>query len=116
MFERLEQRARGAARRGVSGLLGAIFVAVGLGFLTHAAWIALAEARGALFAAQVLGGVYVFLGGVLLVAAARGSGAAQPASRPVARPATATMLVEAFLVGLAAAKAARRGARDANRT
>lgn len=85
-------------------MVGAFFVAVGLGFLTSAAWVTLAAARDPLFAAQVLGGIYILVGGVMLILAGRRP---EPAPQPAPSPATPAMLVEAFFVGLDAAKGQR---------
>jgi hypothetical protein len=106
MLTALEARLHAALRRGVRGLVGALFVAVGLGFLTWAAWVTLAAVRDPLFAAQVLGGLYLLGGGVLLILSRRQP---KPAPQPAPPPATPAMLVEAFFVGLDAAKGQRSG-------
>lgn len=106
MFEMLELRARALARRGLAGAIGGLLAAVGLGFLTHAAWLALVDWRDPLFAAQTLGGVYVLLGGLVLLGARR-----RPEARRTSPPPQAVnpvMLVEAFLLGLDAARGTQR--------
>lgn len=105
MFSAIEFRARDAMRRGVVGLVGGVFVAIGMGFLTHAVWLALAAFRDPLFAAQVVGGVYVLIGGILLLQSRRRR-VVVPPSAP-SQPMTHLMLAEAFLVGVDAARAAR---------
>lgn len=105
MLDLVERRARLAVRRGAADVVGGVLVAVGLGFLTHAAWLALAEWRDPLFAAQTLGGLYVAAGGLTLLRAHR-----QKDRRPKAptEPSLGHLaLLEAFLVGLDAVDSLR---------
>lgn len=58
---------RRAARQAVLVTAAVIVLLIGAGFLISAAWIALAEARGAVFASLVLGFCLVGLGLVILL-------------------------------------------------
>ncbi|MDU9005192.1 hypothetical protein QO231_15200 [Sedimentitalea todarodis] len=60
-----------AARKGAAFSAGAVFITVGVAFLTVAGWIFLSELRSELFAATILGLVYV---GAAAIAFAAGSG------------------------------------------
>ena len=68
--------ARTAARKAAFGGAAGLCLLAGAGFLLSAAWIALAAAKGALFASLMVGMALVGLGLVLLAAAM-----ARPASR-----------------------------------
>ncbi|MDF0600841.1 hypothetical protein P1J78_08870 [Psychromarinibacter sp. C21-152] len=111
----LAYAARRAALRSSLGLVGALCLCVGLGFLTVAAWIALTVAADALTAALVIGGAYAGLGLIVLVisrlARPRPPAPAAPAAAPAAQPALAPALVgvaAAFLQGVGAGLASRR--------
>ncbi len=107
MLAALELRVRDALRRGTVALVGGVCIAIGLGFLTAALWIALA-ARDPLFAALVLGGLYLVLGGTLLLRSRRRRIVVPPPQRT--RAPSHLMLLEAFLAGLDAARVARGAA------
>jgi len=90
-------------------------VAIGVAFLASAAWILLAEAYSTLFAALILGGVFVGLGLIFLGVASMGKNrsetiAAEAAAlNPAAPPAPGGLspLAEAFIIGLNAAHEVR---------
>ena len=58
-------------RRAGFGLGGAVLMSIGTGFLTVAAWFALAEARDTQFAALVIGCAYFGLGAIVVALGAR---------------------------------------------
>lgn len=94
-------------------VVGALFLAVGLGFLTSAAWITLVEAYSPLFAALILAGIFLGLGLVIL-GVASGKNEDEPAqSRHLQKPdeppepGSMSPLAEAFIIGLNAAHAMR---------
>lgn len=64
------EKARDTMRKAGFGLAAVLCLIVGLGFLVAAAWIALAAAKGALFASVFLGLCFVGLGAVLMAVAA----------------------------------------------
>ncbi len=64
------EKARDTMRKAGFGLAAALCLIVGLGFLVAAAWIALAAAKGPLFASIFLGLCFVGLGAILLAVAA----------------------------------------------
>lgn len=114
-------------RRAVLAIVGGVLLTVGLAFLTAALWILLERHWSSLVAASGVALLYILLGFAVLMmarsrrrpvmvpppaaAAARPVGAVPPGSPfggPI--PATASVvpsLVEAFLFGLNAARAAR---------
>ena len=63
------QAARDAARKAGFGLAAGLCVVAGAGFLLSAAWLALAAAKGAIFASLMLGLALVGLGLVCLAVA-----------------------------------------------
>ncbi len=91
---------------------GGFLILVGIVFLSIACWIWLASYRDPLFAALVVSGVLVVLGGVLLLMSQRAyrrrdlrAAAVAGASAEQARTtttSTAIPLIEAFLAGLLA--------------
>lgn len=89
-------------RRAGFGLGGALLMAIGAGFLTVAAWIALAEVRDAQFAALVIGGVYFGLGLIVLALGSR-----RPHVPPAAAPLSMSGLSAAFAQGFGAGVATR---------
>ncbi|SHH19711.1 phage holin family protein [Marivita hallyeonensis] len=106
MLSLLKFQARAAVRRGLSVLIGGVFAAIGLGFLTQAAWSYLATQYSSLIASQVVGGVFVVMGlGVILLSKRRSKRAAARASTPTQNLA----MVEAFLVGMQAGQSRGRG-------
>lgn len=106
--------ARRVALRSSLGLLGGVFLAVGLGFLTVAGWIALSTTADALTAALVIGGGYFGIGFLILLimrVARPRVPVAPPAAAPVAAPSLAPALAgvaAAFVQGLGAGLASRR--------
>lgn len=111
----IKDRSARAARRALILIFGAAFLVVGIGFLTSAAWIMLEDVYSAAAASLVLSGFY---SGVGLVAIAIASSSAKrdmrTQKRPVEdhppvppQPGAAPPLVQAFLIGLNAALAAR---------
>ncbi len=67
-------RAGDAARRIVLGLAAGCLALVGAGFLTAAAWVALAGALGAIGASLILGGLFLLLALILGLAAGPAAG------------------------------------------
>lgn len=96
--------------------VGAVFLIVGVGFLTSAGWILLEEAYSSLAASLIIAGIYLGVGLILLAVAsnAKESRAYAAEMAPLRDPATAprpgamSPLAEAFIIGLNAAYAARR--------
>lgn len=104
MLGSIERKATRVARGVALSLTGAICVAVGLGFLTVGGWIYLTAIEGTLFAAVVIGAIYVGLGLVLI-----GVTSARRAPSPAAQPnPQVPALTEAFLVGLEAGRSAKQ--------
>lgn len=114
----LKLQARAAARRAGFSVIGSLFLLVGLGFLTAAGWIVLADRRDALFAALVIGGIYVGIGLIFFALASR-----RYVRVPVAPPPTGAYgprlytyavpaLLEAFMVGISAGMVNRSRADD----
>ncbi|MBB5516833.1 hypothetical protein FHS89_002875 [Rubricella aquisinus] len=112
MFDQIEQKASRAAKSAALGTGGALCLAVGAGFLTVAAWIYLATLEGTLFAAGIIGAVYVGIGLILI-----GLASARRSDVPHAHPAPQTSaqtppLAEAFLFGLQAGRGVQKGQRS----
>lgn len=57
----IDQKVEKAARKAAAFSAGGLFAAVGIGFLTVAAWLVLSELRSDMFAALVIAGVYLGL-------------------------------------------------------
>ncbi len=117
----IKDRSARAIRRALLSVVGGIFVAIGLGFLTSAAWIMLEDVYSAVAAALILAGIYIGIGlialGVASSSARRDAATAPrtPLSDPATPPRPGAMppLAEAFIIGLNAALAARgRGPLD----
>ena len=96
--------AKRRARMGLTALLGILAVAVGLGFLTQAAWIYLSMRFDPVWAGQIIGGAYLLGGGALLLRADWQQRKTKPSDR--AQPGVA--LAEAFVVGMDAGRRAGR--------
>ncbi|GGB25061.1 phage holin family protein [Allosediminivita pacifica] len=112
MLHNLEWTVRSAIKRGATFLIGLLFVLIGAGFLTHAAFLALAEWRDTIFALQVLGGVYFVIGGIFMFMSRRPRVPVPPA--PMTAAATPGLggtamlvLAEAFMSGIDAGRSAR---------
>lgn len=97
MFHRLEQKIEHAVRRTAFGLAASVCMAIGLAFLTVAAWIWLVAIAGALEAALIIGAIYMGVGFILLALAAR-----RPPQRRYVAPDVPPMpdLASAFAQGL----------------
>lgn len=94
-------------------LAGGLLVAVGAVFLTVAVWIALEESAGALFAATVIGAVYLGAGLVFIGLSVASRRPPRPSAPPAGdRPPPARKplppLMEAFLFGLSAGMGTER--------
>lgn len=121
LISAVKHRSARAIRRALICGLGGIFLAVGLGFLTSAAWILLEDAYSALSAALILAALYAGIGLIMLgiVASSRSRDAHDSRTAPLRdpttppQPGTIPPLAEAFIIGLNAALAARgRGPSD----
>lgn len=117
----IKDRSARAIRRALICVVGGVFVLVGLGFLTAAAWIMLEDAYSASAAALILAGIFTGIGlialGMVSSSSKRDAGAAprtplnDPATPP--QPGATPPLAEAFIIGFNAALAARgRGPTD----
>ncbi|EAQ04846.1 hypothetical protein OB2597_06170 [Pseudooceanicola batsensis HTCC2597] len=98
-----------SVRRAGFGLAGAFLMLIGAGFLTVAAWIALAAARDAQFAALVIGCAYFGLGALVVALGTRRPHVAPPPA--AAAGLTAGGLGAAFAQGFGAGAAARSAMR-----
>ncbi len=112
MFSGLKIRARMAARAAALTTVGVVFGLVGLGLLTVALWILVAEHEGALIAFAVIGALYAVLSFVFIaLGTARGGPPANPAHDPRAAPPPQkepfAQMAEGFAIGLQAGRAAR---------
>ena len=90
---------------------GAIFLVVGLGFLTSALWLMLERWQDSLFAAQVLGFIYIALGLIFFaIAAAQKSRRRIDRRRPPERRTSDPMIqmLEGFLMGMDAGRRTSR--------
>ncbi|WP_113912467.1 phage holin family protein [Roseovarius dicentrarchi] len=111
----IKDRSARAVRRALIIVVGGIFIAIGVGFLTSAAWITLEDVYSSIAASLIIAGVYLGIGLIALgVASSSGKQDAEPAPRtPLNDPATPPQpgalppLAEAFIIGLNAAYAAR---------
>ncbi|MBW6416908.1 phage holin family protein [Celeribacter sp. PS-C1] len=118
MLTALQHNLARGARRAAWVSAGGILMAVGIGFLTVAAWITLSTLRDAQFAALVIGLVYVGVGLVIVALNTRDSHAktleeqrAQEAYRRAACPPEDDLFARiaiAFSEGLQAGKALRK--------
>jgi len=109
-MQQMMHMARLQARNLVLGLVGAMLVAVGAGFLVTALWSLLAEQFDTIIASLVIGGL--FLGFGLIVFALRGgrrpdhpaavtdAQRAAAAGRPFGSRGAYPVLMEAFLLGV----------------
>ncbi|MBR2655292.1 MAG: phage holin family protein [Loktanella sp.] len=110
----LRSRARLAARAAAFSAVGVVFALTGLAFLTVALWLALAIYDSALLASAVVGVLYLVLGLIFLMIGGRGK--APPVQMPQQQAPFATdgpydpflRMAEAFAVGMAAGRSARR--------
>lgn len=115
LISALKYRSARAIRRALMLCVGGVLVAVGIGFLTSAAWIALEDAYSSLAAALIIAAFYLGVG-LIVMGIASSSGSrdgnapeATPLRDPAAPPRPGAMppLAEAFIIGLNAALAAR---------
>ncbi|NDV01454.1 hypothetical protein [Pseudoroseicyclus tamaricis] len=113
---RLSLAAAAVARGAILALFAIFCLLIGLGCLTAAAWIAIAAEMGHLMAALVIGGVWMLLGALFLIALTRRP---RPVAPPVAEPealgppapvagGTAAAIAMAFAQGLGAGLSTRR--------
>lgn len=115
-FVNLRLRAELAARRAGRIVAGAFCALVGVGFLTAALWLALADAWGGLVASLVVGVAFAAIGLFLVLRPPR-VGRVPPAAAPVAAAAPAAMhpvpaLLDAFALGMEAGARSRRARRS----
>lgn len=111
----IQDRARQAARATAFSVMGVMFGLVGLGFLTVALWIVVANHESALVAYSVIGGLYVVLGFILLALGAQTGGSPDTGHRhdthdhapeaPAKEP--LVQIAEGFAVGMQAGRAMR---------
>ena len=113
LVHKVQNAAARTARKAALGLGAAICIAVGLGFLTAAAWLFIISVTTALNAALIIGGAYCGLGLVLIgMASADGPKRSTPphstqAGSPQKADDIAPQIIEAFLTGLKAGQRSR---------
>ncbi len=115
LISAFKDRSARAIRRALISAVGGVLVAIGVGFLTSAAWIMLEDVYSAAAAALILAGIYIGIGLIALGVASSWakrdavSAPRSPLSDPAAPPQPGAMppLAEAFIIGLNAAIAAR---------
>ena len=106
VIDDIKARSAHAARRAAFGAGATAFILVGVGFLTSAAWMMLAQMQSPLFAATVIGCAYVGIGLVGVGIAVSSSETSRPtidashASSEGKRAADLPPLAEAFVFGL----------------
>jgi Putative Actinobacterial Holin-X, holin superfamily III len=110
VIDDIKARSAHAARRAAFGAGATAFILVGVGFLTSAAWMMLAQMQSPLFAATVIGCAYVGIGLVGVGIAVSSSDTSRPtidasidashASSEGKRAADLPPLAEAFVFGL----------------
>ena len=107
-----EAVARRKVRGAVFSIIGTMFILAGVGFLCVALWIVLVELRGALFAAQVIGGSLFAIGLIFIGIAKIVSRMPVVVGAHTAAPQTTTLpvvqLIEGFLIGLDAGRKSRK--------
>ncbi len=115
MFSAVERTVARAARKTVLCASAALSFAVGLAFLTAAAWIVIAVSVNVFVAAMVIGTFYIGVGFVLLgLASARDRDTIDPPHAPAdappqsAPPSNLPPLAQAFIFGIEAGAAAKR--------
>lgn len=106
MLALVKHQARVAVRRGLALSFAIALALVGIGFLTHGAWLYLETEFSAEIASYVVGGAYVFVGLAIFTALRRPH---KPAIPPAQSKSQNVALVEAFLVGMDAGKSRGRG-------
>lgn len=115
MFDRLIQRAEDSAartaRKAALGLGAGIFMVVGVGFLTVAAWMLISALLSPLHAATIIGATFLGVGLILVGFAASKTSdtvAPEPKQGP-SRPAEEMLpqMVAAFMSGIQAGRQAR---------
>lgn len=107
MIEPYVTRARYAARRTAYSAFAMVLLIIGLVFLTVAAWLVLVELRDPTFAALVLGGVFVGLSLVIFAISAMTKPKPPVVAPPPSNAVTLAALIEAFTIGMGAARARR---------
>ncbi len=111
MLDSLKNSASAAVRNTAIGILAAVLALVGIGFLTAALWMALAQEFGQTNAATMVGSLYITLAAIVFVVARlRGGPARAEFVQQSQGPATTPMqgVVLAFMQGLDAAIIAKR--------
>jgi uncharacterized membrane protein len=121
LIPQLQVRASGVARTAAIGLIGGLFLCVGLMFLTLAGWLYLTAIASPMVAALIFGGLYVGVGSLMfavitmrararrrarVLAAETAAATAAPAAALTGKGGLASVLI-AFATGLAAAQKMR---------
>lgn len=100
----VEQKVTAAARKAALFSASAIFASVGTAFLTVAAWLVLSELKSAVFAATIIGIVYLGLGligfGFASVSYRRRTPPQHSAAEPPAELSPLQLVVVSFLQGI----------------
>ncbi|MGC9418912.1 MAG: phage holin family protein [Rhodovulum sp.] len=106
-----ERRVAAFSRRVALGTAAGVSLVAGMGFLTVAAWLVLSAQGGPLFAAGVIGLVYLGLGLVLAAVAAARHDPPQAGTQRSGQDAQEVFvrMAEGFAAGLEAGRAAREG-------
>lgn len=111
----IKHRSARAVKLALMRGVGAVFLLIGVGFLTSAGWIVLEDAYSSLAAALIIAAIYLGIGLILLAVASGSKESPAHASKMAAlrdpatppTPGTMSPLAEAFIIGLNAAHAVR---------
>ncbi len=104
LLARGRHQAAEAGRRAALGLLGVMLMLPGVALMTHAAWVALADAHGPALASLVTGAFWTGVG-IVLIALAAGRRRRPPPPPPASAVSLETLaVVEAFLRGFQTAR------------
>lgn len=113
LINKARDSAARTARQAALGAGGLLFILVGLGFLTMAAWLFLITVTTPMNAALILGGTYFGIGFILIGAGSYAGQQHRKVQEPELRTPAATpeqmvpQIVSAFLTGLAAGQKTR---------
>ncbi|WP_238364479.1 hypothetical protein [Mesobacterium pallidum] len=117
MFATVTHAARDAAKRTAFGFVSLLFLVIGIGFFSIAAWVAIVAASDVLTAALVLGAAYVGLGLICAAVAVKRTRvplhAVPPAAMthptyPAGNAAMVVGIAEALTAGIAAGQSTRQ--------
>lgn len=103
----IDHKIERAAQKGAAFSAAFVIGMVGCGFLTAAAWMLLTKLESELFAASIIGAVYVGVAAIIVAVSMKSSRHREPARPDLSEAAPLPLIIGSFMQGFETARKSR---------